>query len=310
MKKTLLVSVILGVLGTVNVSAATENDYLGNYVWNGKMLTAGRSLNPKLFHITADDANSNKITVEGLVKWNDMTELHAEYDDETGYLTIPNQYLGYDSRNNGEVWFVNYTVKNGTGQDGKPEYKIYRDPESQFYFSFSSPAILEAGDVDKEKFNSFSYSDEELAKSVCIATLELHKIDGDADDQGFFWGVFGVNAEKLDVFEFVADEWELKGNAKFRDAWLAPHWDIPEYILEYDVPLYVSKTNENLCLLYNPYGPESPFGKAQITVNEEPGYLIFDISDNDCVVFNPTVRSLVFGEKLTNMAGKPYNCLQ
>ena len=98
-----------------------------------------------------------------------------------------------------------------------------------------------------------------------------------------------VSLEKdFDVFDedvigdfiFNADEWEYVGQALYKDAWF-PHLSKEEY----NVAFYRHRAGESLCLLENPYGPETPLG--ELATSDEPGYLVFDVSDPECVVFRP-----------------------
>lgn len=76
--------------------------------------------------------------------------------------------------------------------------------------------------------------------------------------------------------------WNDVGNATFMDGWVMPGFDMDQLANQYEVPLQQNADNANLYRLVNPYkyGP-----LAQYNDWKGDGYIVFDVSDPDHVVF-------------------------
>ena len=81
--------------------------------------------------------------------------------------------------------------------------------------------------------------------------------------------------------------WELVGTAILEDPWVLPGLGIDQHKDEnkWEVPLERNTENENLYRLVDPYHAESP-AKAH-NQSEEVGYIVFDVTDPDHVLFAP-----------------------
>ena len=172
----------------------------------------------------------------------------AEYDEEAGVLIFSREYVGI--------------------VDG---FYAYQQP---FIYNYET--------------NEMDYQD--LLGELCMtqnvvifpqaAGMDWHAFsdqDG-TQDKGF-----------LDLYDFTIffqpnpGEWNDIGNASFIDGWLIPAYgeDQNEYV--YEVAAQQSASNPKLLRLVNPYkyGPLSEQNSSRTN-----GYIVFDISDPDHVVFN------------------------
>ena len=119
-------------------------------------------------------------------------------------------------------------------------------------------------------------------------------------DQGIAWGVyknamgteidydlaiFDLNSGYLfDPYKALEGNWEVIGNAQFEDPWLVPALGINQAENIYDVQFEQDSDNPYRFRLVNPYkqGPVAQWNGS------EGGYITFDISDPDHVLFLPT----------------------
>ena len=111
------------------------------------------------------------------------------------------------------------------------------------------------------------------------------------DDLGIAWSAYADAAGKefkgyyniLDMsvcYHPVGGEWKSLGDASFTDGWLAPGFGIED--ATYKVELQQNKDDENLYRLVNPYksGPMADSNDCT-----EDGYIVFDVTDPDHVIF-------------------------
>ena len=119
-------------------------------------------------------------------------------------------------------------------------------------------------------------------------------------DQGIAWGVyknamgteidydlaiFDLNSGYLfNPYEYLEGNWEVIGNARFEDPWLVPALGLNQAENIYDVQFEQDQDNPYRFRLVNPYkqGPVAQWNGS------EGGYITFDISDQDHVLFLPT----------------------
>lgn len=275
--------------------ATSAKDFEGTYKWSGRnQLQSVVFPNSGVMTITVSDTDPNKVLIEGFDYGADPG-LDATFDPATGRLYVPNQFTFLNTYYNQDVWFVNWTVANGQLDDGSPGYALMQAPEGKDYYFTLSEDGIKAGDVDPDKWNNYLYTDEELLDVCCIAVNLMPKNTG-----GYFWMCFGVSATTLNDFDFIEDEWQLLGNAQFADAWFGVFWETP---FELEVPVYFNKSTPGTYLLYDPYGVEqegegetieNPYVTAGLNASDKPGFIIFDMNDFDCVVFQP----MIFGMTL------------
>lgn len=85
----------------------------------------------------------------------------------------------------------------------------------------------------------------------------------------------------------AADEWQPAGHALFMDGWLHPGLSLDQHTeaFQYEVPLEKNTVREGVYRLVDPYHLGAP---ALYNDATEPGYIVFDVSDPDHVVFEAT----------------------
>lgn len=98
---------------------------------------------------------------------------------------------------------------------------------------------------------------------------------------------------KAPSFKFEPTEWEYIGDAQFTDGWLNSY--VQMYFAEdpveaYPVRTYQNYNDHNQVLLMNPYGKNTPYEDINGSANEQ-GFIILDVTNPDCVVVRPNIRS-------------------
>ena len=267
--------------------ATSIQDFEGTYKWSGRNQLQGVVFpNEGVLTITA--TSDTKALIAG---FDAMAEpgLEATFDAEKGRLYIPQQFTFLNGYYNDDVYFVNWTVKNGYDDEGNPGYLLTQAPAGyEYYFTLDGDGI-KAGDIDPDKWDNHEYTDAELYDSCCIACNMML-----TNDSGFFWMCFGVTGEPLEPFQYVEDQWQKLGDAEFTDAWFPIFW---EQNPTYPVECYYDKSQEGRYMLLNPYGygndENNPYIYYGINIApEKPGYLVFDINEPECVVFEPFVYGI------------------
>lgn len=116
-------------------------------------------------------------------------------------------------------------------------------------------------------------------------------------DPGIAWPAYAdpegtVNRGFFDIFDFEGaskvgggidvSDWQDVGNAIFMDGWVLPATGLNQADYQYEVPLQQDAANTNRYRLVDPYkyGP-----LATYNTSKETGYIIFDVTDPDHVVF-------------------------
>lgn len=272
-------------------AATSAQDFVGNYRWSGRnQLSSVVYPNEGVMTIEIDERDPSKILIYGFDPVSDPG-LEAYFDSSKGRLYIPNQYITHSDYYNLDIWFVNWTVYNGETEDGEAAYGLMQAPdENQFFFTLTPEGNIQAGDVDANKWDNHLYTDEELMDNVCIACALMPD-----NDAGYFWMCFGIKGTLIEDFQFIEDEWQYLGEADFTDAWFRLYWQ--DYIAPtYEVPLYYDKSNPGRYILNNPYGCGSeetnPYLYNHLNISDKPGYLIFNITDPECIVFEPSIYAM------------------
>ena len=266
---------------------ATAEDFIGSWQWRGQSPLSSEYLPSSGIMTISQDTQTDSLLVQGFEYFSTGLEkngLRAYVKD--GRLYIPNQLSHVEDDPLYTLWFINFTLRNAKpGED--PEYKYYTYSPIDFYFTFNEDGTLSSG----SPITSEDPTDQELAENLCIATdLFVNRDNKEGEGFYFYWAVRYVTATPLEIFAFNADEWAYAGVAVFQDAWFAELFNVN--IPAYDVDLYRSKLNENRFLLFDPYGPSTPYGEYGINESPDEGFLVFDMTDPDCVLFEPLVYSI------------------
>lgn len=259
------------------------NDFVGKFVWKGRnQLKNVNRPNGGCLSIIQDPENAESLLISGF----DYYGLLKGYVKDNR-LYIPNQIVAYHETAEADIWFWNVTARNS--QEGEdPGYYFNLTPETEFYFSLTEDNHLVAGslDLDDKVFDNYEYTDKELSELICIASDFLPDIDT------WTWSCHKIEGIPLeDYFTFNDSEWTYIGESNFKDAWFQTFWQdwegdsMPIYL----VPTYRNLYDENRFLLKNPYGANTPMGKNGYNLSKKEGYIIFNISDPDCVMIEPYI---------------------
>ena len=289
-------------------AATSAKDFEGTYKWSGDN-RLGSTVFPNEGIMTIEVETDGTIAVYGFDYYADYLE--ANFDAATGRLNIPNAPTVFNDYYNYEVWFYNYFWVNTvwTEQDAAENpgskweigQKLYRvtpaSEDTPFFFTLSENGIQAGnGYPDQEKFDAHEYTDEELQNFPLAANIMP-----DYGTDAFFWLCAFIEGEPLQAFNYVADQWQELGMSEFKDAWFQLLWGETDYDpIPYEVPVYYDKTNPGRYLLYEPYsyGDENPY--SLIYEGDKPGYIVFNITDPECVVVEPLVYaiSMLYGEDI------------
>lgn len=181
--------------------------------------------------------------------------LKATYNQTTGQISFPICYIG---------------INEG--------YHIYQSP---FLYDYT---------VDDLVLKDELVTDYDPAIGITIAA---------APDMGIAFRAFqgknyaGYNnlfflqsAEYNDAVIVDEGNWTDIGNATFMDGWLLPAFGIDQAANQYEVPLQRNADSPNLYRLVNPYkyGPIAEYNEWN-----RNGYIVFDVSDPDHVVFKQSI---------------------
>lgn len=277
-------------------AAPTKEDFIGEYSWKGGNCLVEEQLPSEgIMTISQDPVYPDSLRIKGFQMY-DTNEGYLSAYVEEGVLYIPNQFLFRNPTYNQDFWFWNYSFKNYVSGDVK-DYIYQKNDKYKYRLNMDANGNLYAGDIlqDDPTFDANGYTDEQLLELSCVAADIMP--DPKWVDYGFIWLIAFVEAKPLEFFEFVSDEWVPIGNAKFKDAWFPIFWpnaDTPEY----DVPLFCNRANHDRYMLLNPYGPNTPYGTfyeelgGTINLSNKQGYLVFDVSEPECVLFEPMVYSI------------------
>ena len=262
----------------------TAEDFVGNFIWHGyNNLDGIYDPNGGCMDIKLDPDNPGQLVINGFI-YNAPVTGYVENDR----LYIPNQIVRYSEYYNEDLWFWNISIRNGNpllGENRNSYYYQY-NPSTPFFFIISEDGNLYAGEsdnIDIEKWNAHEYTNAELEDIACVPAVILYN-----NFQTYYFLCEWVMGYPLEVFATVEDRnWEPIGEATFKDAWLQVMWASGR-APEYQVPLYRNKADSNIFMLKDPYGPQTPYGKNGITIDDgQEGHILFDISDPGLVCFYP-----------------------
>ena len=202
------------------------------------------------------------VTFEATVEGNTVY-----FEDPTNY-ELP--FVGVYNSDNSTLTFSRL----GLGSTGT--YYVYQQP-----FRYASG--MQAMDALVGRYNSATGTLSFTADQG-LQWLAYTSSTGTGNAAGYFSIYDFEGGEKVVAVDDSAD-WEDLGMATFMDGWVLPAFDIDQMDREnwYEVPIQQNVNNTNLYRLVNPYqyGPAAEYNQSAAN-----GYIEFDISDPNHVVFN------------------------
>lgn len=238
----------------------TLADYSGEYAWSYTALGSYGKI-PSLT-ITVTDETTGAATISGLPN---NFKINATFDLAAGTLSIPNkQDLGRDSWG-ANVFYIKTLDENNEEVPGASDAAASVGSISGGTITFPKNDIWAIGDPDKESSGFW------LKCHLNVLTLNESADPGKDPDEG----------------------WTSLGEATFQDGWVLT---IPVNGLDqtdkanwYKVELQQNDANKNIYRLVDPYHGNCPIAEKNPAKNA--GYIEFDITDPDHVVFNTKVSA-------------------
>lgn len=238
---------------TTKAAPTTRDEVCGQYTWEFYDLFN----NGEYFDyvtISADPEVENGIVIDLLgvpIKATvDMSIKSVEnVGDVAGVITIPNQYAFTDNQGN-QAWFI---------------YQKWAD---------SSYSAVETPDTSLQCFIGDGYIDFYLLDIITFQT---------ADGSGGYYFASDENVMTLGWKEYDGETWTAIGYTDFYDCWVLPAFEInpAEYI--YEVAVEQSDDTPTRYRLVDPYNIDL---FAQDNTADGHGYIIFDVADPECVIFD------------------------
>ena len=138
------------------------------------------------------------------------------------------------------------------------------------------------------------YTDESVANLLkAIEDVKAAVADPNATEESLMVAYMALAAALEGLEEKPVDEgnWETVGTAILEDPWVLPGLGIDQHADEnkWEVPLQRNSENENLYRLVDPYHAEGPV--KEYNQSEEVGYIVFDVTDPDHVLFAPDAKA-------------------
>lgn len=236
-------------------AASTVADMAGTYTYTFKWLLQGSTPAADLI-VTVDDEATGAVSIAGFPQ---NYELKGTIDLAAGTLTIPNdQNLGADGNGDINYFYLKGADSAGNITDGK---------------------IAQAATVGEISGNKITFP-----------TMDIWAIgDYNQESLGWWWLSY-TNAMELQVPDDPNvdpnEGWTSLGNATLQDGWVLPAFGIDQMAEEnwYEVELQQNDADKSLYRLVDPYRGNCPVVSYN-TSTAKHGYIVFDISDPEHVVF-------------------------
>lgn len=211
----------------------------------------------------------------------------ATYDAETGeiYFNPPlnsESYLPYVAYYDAETEAVNF-----------PKYHLFNDEGATYqYFVYQLPFLY----IEEEE--NIAYADYiestyypatgviVFEQNSGIAWTPCYDAEGNRpvviNNQRVYYGIYDMEGATKSGGGEVTGDWIDMGEALFADGWILPGVGVNQLEQRYYVPLQQDAMNSNRYRLVDPYkyGPLARYNEST-----ETGYIIFDVTDPDHVVF-------------------------
>lgn len=279
--------------------APAVSEIPGSYVvgyYEGASTMAGWTC-PMNIQIVAGSA-ANTLTLKGFAAGYNVT---ANYDAASGSISIPRQFIVDDEGEKLEfggtpgeyVEFIPYVVRD-RAYVSIPALVLKRlsAPETVGWIMTDGAGGQEEFGMENAIYVVEDYGVEGAEHQQCMVSTA--SIWSQGSGYTFLSCVamttFDLYLESvgLSMFNYNADEWTPAGQCDFTDGWVAPAFNTE--IPAYKVDIEVNKANNNLVLLKNPYGPNTPFVEANENPNE-PGYILLNVENAKCVLVELCVPS-------------------
>jgi len=236
----------------------TVEDILGNYVWTYDLeITEDAGRKNGQINILPVEGSDCHVSIYGLYPITGVV-LDGIYNSATRTLYIPHQNA-----------FVH------------PDYG-----QAYFYFGKwgnSSDDMIPLEEPMTALFDGSTFT---------FAEMDLMLIG--APEVGWY---LAADFNKWTKFDSDSSDWVSVGKARFQDGWIAPKYNINQSENIYEVELQRSKDDENVYRLVNPYAKGSGSPVAEKNTASGLGYIQFDVSDPEHVLFTPV--SCGFGDRLS-----------
>lgn len=247
---------------TTKTAPTTRDEVCGKYTWEFYDLFNNGEYYDYIT-ISADPEVENGIVIDLLdvpIKATvDMSIKSVEnVGDVAGVITIPNQYAFTDNQGN-EAWFI---------------YQKWTD---------NSYTTTETPDTSLQCFIGDGYIDFYL---LDIITFQA------ADGSGYYFAS-DENVMTLGWKEYEEETWTALGYTDFYDCWVMPAFQINPAEYVYEVAIEQSDLTPTRYRLVDPYNIDL---FAESNTADGHGYIVFDVADPECVIFDYVNSGLTIDE--------------
>ncbi len=247
---------------TTKVAPTNRDEVCGKYTWEFYDLF-NNSEYYDYITISADPEVENGIVIDLLdvpIKATvDMSIKSVEnVGNVAGVITIPNQYAFTDNQGN-QAWFI---------------YQKWAD---------SSYSAVETPDTSLQCFIGDGYIDFYL---LDIITFQA------ADGSGYYFAS-DENVMTLGWQEYEEETWTALGYTDFYDCWVMPAFQINPAEYVYEVAIEQSDLTPTRYRLVDPYNIDL---FAESNTADGHGYIVFDVADPECVIFDYVNSGLTIDE--------------
>lgn len=242
----------------------------GNYTWSFIDSYFGVAMDRDIMINVAADGS---VSIDGLLAdlqgylSNEKLIVDASYDPADGTLSIAKQLVGYDDEYSENVYFCALDLVENPAYDANDEESfeyLLEEHDGPFIFNYENGEFVSADEM------------------VLLGAI------GENVEDGFYI------ASEENVLTPAIDwsiGWSDAGSVKYSDAWILPGVsETPADFDAYPVVWQVNDENPNLVRMLNPFGEGSPVAEDNMNT-EKDGYIIFDITDPDCVLVLANVYS-------------------
>ncbi len=247
---------------TTKTAPTTRDEVCGKYTWEFYDLFNNGEYYDYIT-ISADPEVENGIVIDLLdvpIKATvDMSIKSVEnVGNVAGVITIPNQYAFTDNQGN-EAWFI---------------YQKWTD---------NSYTTTETPDTSLQCFIGDGYIDFYL---LDIITFQA------ADGSGYYFAS-DENVMTLGWKEYEEETWTALGYTDFYDCWVMPAFQINPAEYVYEVAIEQSDLTPTRYRLVDPYNIDL---FAESNTADGHGYIVFDVADPECVIFDYVNSGLTIDE--------------